>query len=78
MAREAFSHFQASTWRKGMGDSNESRCFYEKVIKVKWPTWRPSVLVSYGTSSLPSLRLLFFCRFLFLIAFGTLPQKIWR
>src|ERR1700722_16336890 len=56
------SRFVRNRWRGGR--------FYEKVIKVKWPTWRPSVLVSYGTSSPHSLRLWFFGRFLYLVAFA--------
>jgi len=50
--------------------------FYEKVIKVKADVAAfhclISVLVAFGTSGPPSLRLLF------LVAFATFPQKILR
>jgi hypothetical protein len=36
-------------YRTNYRTENVSWCFYEKVIKVKWPTWRPSVLVAYGS-----------------------------
>jgi hypothetical protein len=55
-------------------------CFYEKVIKVKADVAALhcliSVLVAFGTSGPPSLRLLVL--FLFFVAFTTFPQKILR
>jgi len=59
-----------------------SDCFYEKVIKVKADVAALlcliSVLLAFGTSGPPSLRLLVFLPFLFFVAFATFPQKIWR
>jgi hypothetical protein len=56
--------------------------FYEKVIKVKADVAALLVcslfLFAFCRSVLLFLRFLVFSLFLFLVAFATFPQKIWR
>ena len=93
-ACSAFTHVTACRLAKSPSDPlhrrlrrlcclhRRSDCFYEKVIKVKADVAALlcliSVLVAFGTSGPPSLRLLVFLPFLFFVAFATFPQKIWR
>ena len=93
-ACSAFTHVMACTLAESLYDPLHRKlrqlcclrrrfdCFYEKVIKVKADVAALlcliSVLVAFGTSGPPSLRLLVFLPFLFFVAFATFPQKIWR